>query len=234
MAFLAQEKIDGDYGEHLLRLIARESSAHITAPLQKFLTDSQQTRDLRSPMKAVRSALVADIANFLNLSHGEIPGIVDNAATKIRDNIAQEWLFQSINAFRAERNYLNKMAVAAGPVRRMRGQEKITAILTTQARSFEMLTTSDRYGCPAGAAFGFILDWQETRPFLMELARTLGIAMHENPFPSPQMTYELANKLAVDGIVRRAISFGAEQIVAQQRGLWKLIAARHDEMLHLG
>jgi hypothetical protein len=41
----------------------------------------------------------------------------------------------------------------------------------------------------------------------------------------------LAEKLDDGAGYRRAMAFGSQQLLAQQRGLWQLIAARHAEML---
>jgi hypothetical protein len=37
--------------------------------------------------------------------------------------------------------------------------------------------------------------------------------------------------LGQDQGYRRAMGFGSDQLLAQQRGLWQLLAARHVEML---
>jgi hypothetical protein len=41
----------------------------------------------------------------------------------------------------------------------------------------------------------------------------------------------LASQLAQNDSYARAMGFGAQQLLGQQRGLWQLIAARHAETL---
>jgi hypothetical protein len=49
--------------------------------------------------------------------------------------------------------------------------------------------------------------------------------------PSSENCAALAVKLAKDDAYTRAMGFGAQQLLGQQRGLWQLIAARHVETL---
>jgi hypothetical protein len=228
---LARPDSETEFGETLMRFAHLEGSASIVAPLQKFLTDSQETRDLRLPIKAVRPALIADIAHFLCISHGRHPGIVDHAATKIIDESARAWLVQAINAFAGERTFLNKLTVAAGPITRQVGQDTITALLSNQAKSFEMLATSDRQGCAAGAAIAIVIDWRTTRPLLEKAAISLGFEPFKLELPSDKQCLHLIEALADTTAKRRAMTFGVEQLLAQQRGLWRLIASRHIEMI---
>ncbi len=228
---LARPDSEKEFGESLLRFVSTQGSAAVIAPLQKFLTDSQELRDLRLPIKAIRPALVADIAHFLCISHGRHPGIVDHAATKIIDETARAWLVQSINAFAGERTFLNKLTVAAGPITRQFGQETITAVLSNQAKSFEMLATSDRQGCAAGAAIAFVIDWQTTRPLLNQAALALGMEPTALDLPDSDQCLKLVESLGETTAKRRAMTFGAEQLLGQQRGLWRLIASRHAEMI---
>jgi hypothetical protein len=223
-----------DFGVSLSALIDAEGSLDAIKAISKFLKDSRDSSDLRSSVKTQRPALIADIAHFLCISHGRHPGIVDHAATKIIEEPAREWLVQAIDGFAAERGYLNQLTVAAGPIARQTGQEKITAIITNQSKSFEMLATSDRKGCAAGAAIAFVLDWQNTRDILDECGLSLGIQPSKLGLPNRLESISLANALTPDIAKQRAMMFGAQQMLAQQRGLWQLIAARHVEMQNTG
>lgn len=230
---LARPDTELAFGEALLRLLEADGSAGITAPMQKFLNDSRDVRDLRSSVKTTRPALIADIAHFMCISHGRLPGVIDHAANKIVDEAARGWLLHAIEGFAGERAFLNKLTVAAGPIRRLLGQDKITALLANQSKSFEMLATSDRKGCPAGAAIAFVIDWQATRGILDQAGLALGIQPAEMPLPNVADSIALAEKLAISEPQKRAMRFGAQQLLAQQRGLWQLIAARHIEMSNL-
>lgn len=218
-------------GNALVRGIVADGSWPIVVPLQQYLERSGSRPDLRSPAKAARAALLADIAHFMHISHGRHPGVIDYAALKIGDIAARDWLIQAIDGIAAERAFLNKLTVTAGPIRRLNGQDKVSAIVENQAKSFQMLSTSDRKGCPAGAVIAFIVDWHQTRNLLGMVADEIGV--HPTPLllPSVNSCAELAHQLDDGAAYRRAMAFGAQQILAQQRGLWQLIVARHLEIL---
>lgn len=228
---LARPHLDDAFGASFVRTILSEGSLPVVAPLLAFLGNNGERPDLRLPAKAARAALLADIAHFMNISHGRHPGIVDYAAHKIVDDAARKWLVQAIDGVAAERTYLNKLTVTAGPIRRLNGQDKITALIEGQSKNFEMLATSDRQGCPAGAAIAFVVDWHQTRALLDRVALNIGLEAAPVALPSVDDCMMLAEKLDDGAGYRRAMAFGSEQLLAQQRGLWQLLAARHIEML---
>lgn len=228
---LARPESFADFGSLFVDAVLANGSLAITAPLTDFITDGSARPDLRSPYKYARGALVADIAHFINVSHGRHPGIVDHAAHKIVDDAARKWLIGAIDAFAAERALLNTLTVAAGPERRHIGENKIAALISAQGKNFEMLASSDRQGCPAGAALAFVIDWQQSRPLLNAVALHVGLDAPKSKLPGIDECADVAEKLGVSENYRRAMRFGADQILAQQRGLWQLIAARHAETL---
>jgi hypothetical protein len=221
------------FGEGFAALALANGSTPVSAPLAAFLDRSMASPDLRKSVKNSLPALLADIAHFLNISHGRLPGVIDHAAGKIVDDVARGWLTDATSAFAAERGFLNRLTVAAGPIRRHLDQDKVEALLTGQHRSFEMLATSDRKGCPAGAAMAFCMDWWATRGLLDRAALMLGIDAPKCQLPDTAATTELADALAGVAAMERAMTFGGDQLLAQQKGLWQLIAARHQVMTTL-
>ena len=228
---LARPQMDDAFGGIFVRTIMSEGSLVVIKPLLAFLGDGSERPDLRSPAKAARAALLADIAHFMNISHGRHPGIIDHAAHKIVDDAARKWLIQAIDGMAAERAYLNELTVTAGPIRRLVGQEKITAMIELQSKNFEMLATSDRKGCPTGAAIAFVVDWHHTRSLLDRVALNIGLEAAPVVLPPVEDCAKLAERLDNGPGYRRAMAFGSEQLLAQQRALWQLIVARHSEML---
>ena len=228
---LARPKMDDAYGAAFTRAIVTEGSIGVVKPLIAFLGDRGERVDLRAAAKTARAALIADIAHFINISHGRHPGVVDHAAHKIVDDAARKWLVEAIDGFAAERAYLNRLTVEAGPAHRLNGQDKVTALITGQAKNFEMLATSDRQGCPAGAAIAFVIDWQQTRGLLDNVALHVGLDAPTCALPGMESCSKLADQLGQNLGYRRAMAFGSDQILGQQRGLWHLIAARHAETL---
>jgi hypothetical protein len=220
-----------DFGEDFLEKVRANGSLSIARPLLSFLDKSGCAEPLRSSVKICRPALKADIAHFLNICFGRHPGIVDHAANKIVDHAARNWLLQAIDGFSVERQFLNRLTVAAGPIHRQLGQDRITALLEGQSRSIEMLATSERVGCPAGAAIAFVIDWKMTRPLLDHVALALSIEVPPCLLPDDRQTMRLVRELAGTASIRRAINFGGDQMLALQKGLWQLVATRHQAML---
>lgn len=228
---LARPEISGGFGSLFVDTVLGDGSLRVTKPLADFISEGSTRPDLRSPYKYARGALVADIAHFINISHGRHPGIIDHAALKIVDDAARRWLIDAIDSFAAERAFLNALTVAAGPERRHAHENRVAALILGQTKNFEMLATSDRMGCPAGAALAFTIDWQMTRPLLAAVALHVGLDVPKCSLPSIEACGDLADSVATTESYRRAMRFGAEQILAQQRGLWQLIAARHVQTL---
>jgi hypothetical protein len=228
---LARPQLDDAFGDVFVRTILSDGSLPVVKPLLSFLGNHGERPDLRLPAKTARAALLADIAHFMNISHGRHPGIVDHAAHKIVDDAARKWLIRAIDGMAAERNYLNELTVTAGPIRRLTGQDKVTALIEGQSKNFEMLATSDRKGCPAGAAIAFVVDWHQTRALLDQVALNIGLEAAPVALPSVEECGKLAGQLDDNAGYRRAMAFGSGQLLAQQRGLWQLLAARHTEML---
>jgi hypothetical protein len=229
---LARPEGMAEFGSSFVRFVAHEGSSNAVLPMLKYLTDSRESPDLRSSVKNIRPALVADIAHFMCIAHGRLPGVIDFAATKIVDDEARKWFVKAINAFGSERSFLNRLTVAAGPVTRQLGQDKVTALVTAQVKNFRMIATSDRKGCAAGAAIAFVVDWQATRPLLEACALNLGIDPDFANLPETAESQFLAEKLAFSDSASRAMMFGGQQLLGQQRGLWQLISARHNAMIN--
>lgn len=230
MENLAKLDSETDFGVVLSSLVDQGGSASVAGHLRKFIETSRDPNGLRARTSVIRPALIADIAHFMCVSHGRHPGVIEHAATKIVDEEARGWFVDAIGGYIVERELLNRLTVAAGPIRSHAGQDKISAILAGQAKNFQMLATSDRKGTAAGAAIAFVLDWNATRQLLDSVAIALELTPVANQLPDTAACQSFANAMAKSQAYVRAMSFGAEQLLAQQRGLWQIIAARHAEL----
>ena len=228
---LARPPLVDDLSDALVRKILSEGSLSVVTPLVAFLSDAHHRPGLRASGRSAKAALLADIAHFMNISHGRYPGVVEHAAHKIIDDAARNWLIEALDGMLSERAFLNNLTVTAGPIRRLTGHDNINALVENQAKNFQMLATSDRKGCAAGAAIAFVIDWRQTRPLLDIVADQMGITRPIVTLPSVTECAQLTQKLEHTDSFRRAMAFGAEQTLAQQRGLWQLVVARHIEML---
>jgi hypothetical protein len=171
-------------GEAFVASVAERGSAPVVAPLGVFLDRCSTMPDLRKQVRDSLPALLADVAHFMAITHGRHPGIIEQAATRIVEQDARGWIIAASDAFAAERMFLNRLTVVAGPIRRHFDQDKVNATLAGQHRSFEMLATSDRRGCAAGAVTAFVVDWLETRPVLERVALMLGVEVPSCTLPS--------------------------------------------------
>lgn len=229
MTSIASKAADHDHG--FARVVHDEGGSAVAASLLDFLLRSDGGEPLRNIVRLSRPALKADVAHFLNIAFGRFPGIVDHAAATIGDALARDWLDQSVAGFAVERAFLNRLTVAAGPIHRQVGQERISATLDSLARSMDMLATSERAGCAAGAAIAFVMDWQQTRPLLEHIALSLSIEVPSQALPPRESSLALVDMLSATPAVQRAMAFGSQQMLAQQKGLWRIIEARHQSML---
>ncbi len=228
---LARPSVINNVEDALMRNILSDGSLPVIAPLVAFLSDDQLRPVLRASGKAAKAALLADIAHFMHISHGRHPGLIDYAANKIVDDAARHWMIQAIDGMLGERAFLNRLTVTAGPIRRLKSHDKVNSLIESQAKNFEMLATSDRKGCAVGVAIAFVMDWLQTRPLLDIVAFQMGLEPPTPTLPTLADCVKLAQGLDRSPSYRRAMAFGADQTLAQQRGLWQLIVARHVEIL---
>ena len=179
---------------------------------------------LRSGREAVRN--LADAAHYLCILHGRFPGVVDHAAARTAHPAAQGWLAAAAETFAAERSLLTRLAVAAGPLPSTPRQAECDATVLQQRHALEMLSKSERAGCALGAAIALALDWRAIRAVLDAAARRVSIEPQACLLPDERETRTLALIVADSASYERAMIFGAQQLLAQHRGLWDLLEAR--------
>lgn len=197
------------------RLIARaitEGSARHPYVLSHELCDGPDT---------IRN--LADAVHHLCALHAERPGIIDLAAERAPVE-ATAWLVSAAANFTAERALVTQIMVAAPPMPSTPGQAECETTILAQRHALEMLARSERLGCAVGAALALMLDWQAVRGVLDMAAERLGLT----PLPSrlPDMAAIEAFVSCLPPAMERAVMFGAEQLLVQQRGLWDLLESR--------
>jgi hypothetical protein len=174
---------------------------------------------------------IADIAHFMCVLYGPHPGVIDHAATKTVDDAAREWLIEATDGFAAERAFLTKLTVAAGPISGVSVDDQSNTAVHGQRKALEMLSQSDRSGCAIGAAIALIADWHFIRNILERIALRVGVEARSSILPSIDKTSVLNSRLAETPALERALNFGAEQLLNQHRGLWQLLEARRNMRL---
>lgn len=202
-------------GELLLGCAAAQgSAAHAYLTSDPLLKGPDAARNL------------ADAVHFLGALHGRYPGVVDHASNRCVDAGARRWLADATYAFTAERAYLARLAVAAGPLPSTPGSADSEGAVLGQRHAMEMLSQSERNGCALGAAMAVVIDWGAIRGVLDTAARRFGVESPTWPFTDPAAIHLLADSFATSASVQRAMYFGAEQVVIQHFGLWDLLEAR--------
>ena len=181
-------------------------------------------RRLMTPAAARRD--LSDAVHALAMLHGNQPGIADDALVRCVQPDACGWLAEVSAGFAGERAVLAALVVAAGPLPSTPGQAASESAILGQRRALEMLARSDRRGCATGAVAAMLIDWTAVRALLDHAGRCFSI-----PVPPPHLPVEIDTATTVATLggtpaTERAVAFGAQQLLAQHRGLWTLLEAR--------
>lgn len=174
---------------------------------------------------------LADAVHFLCALHGRHPGIVDLAAGRAAEPEARAWLIAAAEGMAAERRYLTRLAVAAGPVPSTPGGAGSETAVIAQRSALATLAQSDRRGCAIGAALAFAVDWTPVRALLDAAARRFGVDSPPSRLGSADALRAVADASGREPATERALLFGAQQLALQHRGLWDLLEARRQARL---
>lgn len=210
---IANDTNDPGVADRLARIISIDGSAAHHTPTRL----ARSTAELRD---------IADAIHQLCTLHGRHPGVVDLATPATNNPAATAWLEQAGAAFVEERAYLIRVAAAAGPPPGTPGQAAAEAALATQRNAIDLLSRSIRPGCALGAAIAVTLDWPTIRLPLDAAADRMGIDTVPCTLPSEAQTMRLIDAVVTNVAIERAMTFGVQQLLAQHRGLWDLVAAR--------
>ncbi len=169
---------------------------------------------------------ISDAVHLLCSVHGHHPGLIEQALELCPNGPAQQWLDHAASAFERERLYLVRLTAAVGPLPSTPGAAETEATLVAQRHALEILAKSERRGCALGAATALVSDWWPIRRLLDRAASRVGVDA-----PAPSLPDE-ASVVAVIGsecdspASERALGFGGEQMLLQNRGLFDLLEAR--------
>ncbi|RDE05124.1 DUF6975 family protein [Sphingomonas aracearum] len=169
---------------------------------------------------------LADAVHAFCSLHGRLPGMIEYAAARNTLAPATAWLTTAERGIGTERAYLARLTSAAGPLPSTPGQAETEAAIAGQRHALDMLAQSDRAGCALGAAAALILDWRTLRAVLDAAASRFGVESIASELPEPDTTTAMLAAATTSAGLGRAIGFGAQQLLAQHRGLWELLEAR--------
>jgi hypothetical protein len=190
------------------------AAAHDYVASRKLVDGRDATRNL------------ADAVHFFGLLHGRQPGLMDLASARAVRADERHWFDQATGAFARERAYLSKLSSAAGPIPSTAGQQQCETAALAQSHAIEMLGRSERTGCALGAAIAMALDWRAIRAVLDAAAERLDVAARPAALPDLHETIALVEAVEGNPAMERAMLFGAQQLLAQHRGMWDLLGTR--------
>lgn len=179
---------------------------------------------LVSPAAPARD--LSDAVHALCAVHGDHPGLAAEARAHCAQPEACDWLDTIAAGFVGERAYIATLAAAAGPLPSTPGQADTEAALIASRHALEMLAKSERRGCATGAVAALVQDWATIRLLLDHAAARFGVEAAPAAFPSPRATAAQLATLGATPASQRAVNFGAQQLLAQHRGMWDLLEAR--------
>jgi hypothetical protein len=199
---------------HLARVAEDGCARH---PHLTFLIESSNHNSPRD---------IADAVHLLCNIHGHHPGLIEQALEIAPKGPAQNWLGRAADAFERERLYLVRLTAAVGPLPSTPGAAETEATLLAQRHALEILAKSERRGCALGAATALVSDWWPIRRLLDRAAARVG-----NEAPAPSLPDEASVVAVIEAecdtpASERALGFGAEQMLLQNRGLFDLLEAR--------
>lgn len=169
---------------------------------------------------------LADAVHALSMLHGHHPGMANAAETGGAQADAADWLHLIASGFAGERAVLAAIVAAAGPLPSTPAHAESETVILTQRNALEMLARSDRGGCASGAVAALVLDWSMIRRVINRAGAVFGMSPIASTLPEIGATSVAIDRLGNTAACERAIGFGAQQLLAQHRGLWGLLEAR--------
>lgn len=169
---------------------------------------------------------LADAVHLLCSLHGRYPGLIEIALQRCPKGPVHEWLSRASDAFERERLYLVRLTSAVGPLPSTPGAAETEASLVAARHALETLATSEREGCPLGAATALVGDWWPVRRLLDRAASRAGADAPAPSLPDEASLVAIVEQSAQSPGTARALGFGGEQLLLQHRALFDLLEAR--------
>jgi len=169
---------------------------------------------------------LADAVHLFCSLYGRHPGLIELALNNCPSGPVRDWLREASDAYERERLYLVRLTAAVGPLPSTPGAAETEAALVGQRHAIETLAKSERRGCALGAATALMADWPSIRSVLDRAADRMGM---QKPVLSLPDEASIVRVIAdgTDGVAsERALGFGGEQLLLQNRGLFDLLEAR--------
>jgi len=169
---------------------------------------------------------LADAVHLFCSLYGRHPGLIELALNSCPAGPVRDWLREASDAYERERLYLVRLTAAVGPLPSTPGAAETEATLVAQRHAIETLAASERRGCALGAATALMADWPAIRAVLDRAADRMGMQRPALTLPDQDSIVRVIGN-GTDGLPsERALGFGGEQLLLQNRGLFDLLEAR--------
>jgi hypothetical protein len=169
---------------------------------------------------------LADAVHLFCSLYGRHPGLIELALATASPGAVRDWLREASDSYERERLYLVRLTAAVGPLPSTPGAAETEATLVSQRHAIETLAKSERRGCALGAATALMGDWPSVREMLDRAADRMGVTRPALILPSAESIAEVI-AAGTDGMAsERALAFGGQQLLLQNRGLFDLLEAR--------
>jgi hypothetical protein len=169
---------------------------------------------------------LADAVHLFCSLYGRHPGLIELALNNCPAGPVRDWLREASDAYERERLYLVRLTAAVGPLPSTPGAAETEAALVAQRHAIETLAKSERRGCALGAATALMADWSSIRSLLDRAADRMGMQKPALILPDETSIVRVIAD-GTDGVAsERALGFGGEQLLLQNRGLLDLLEAR--------
>lgn len=169
---------------------------------------------------------LADAVHLLCSLYGRHPGLVELALGQCAAGAVRDWLLGASEAFERERLYLVRLAAAVGPVPSTPGSAETESALGGQRHALETLALSERRGCALGATTALVADWGAVRAVLDRAAARTAVDVPACSLPDAAAVVAVLAAAVEGPAAERAVAFGGEQLLLQNRGLFDLLEAR--------
>ena len=169
---------------------------------------------------------LADAVHLFCSLYGRHPGLIELALNNCPAGPVRDWLREASDAYERERLYLVRLTAAVGPLPSTPGAAETEATLVAQRHAIETLAGSERRGCSLGAATALMADWPAVRAVLDRAADRVSMQKPALTLPDQDSIVRVIAD-GTDGMAsERALGFGGEQLLLQNRGLFDLLEAR--------
>jgi hypothetical protein len=169
---------------------------------------------------------LADCIHLFCSLYGRYPGLIEIALNNCPAGPVRDWLREASDAYERERLYLVRLTASVGPLPSTPGAAETEAAMVGQRHAIETLAKSERNGCALGAATALMGDWPAVRAVLDRAADRIGMQKPVLTLPDPESIVRVIGD-GTDGLAsERALGFGGEQLLLQNRGLFDLLEAR--------